>query len=760
MEKDIFKIILGYLKYWYLFLTGAAICLFLAFLHIRYNVTPEYYASCKILLNDKEEGGGVDGASFAEMGLIKNSKNIQDEIGVLQSYDLMKQTITSLGFYKGYYVEGRFNEVEIYEKSCPIKVVLDDSIANLRYGVLGNVVIQDEFTYRIEKVVDDEIVKKSTHNFGEIIETDFAKFHLELPSTNINFATQKPVKVVFRNIDGLASSFTSRLRVYNVFDGGGGLLGISLTDPIPERAVDVINKIIQVYAQNSADNKNFLAKSTLKLIDERLELLTNDLNIVEEDVQNFKQRNNVINPESDASRYVGLADQVDVDLAGIRTEINALNALETNLNSSSQTFAPISAVNIESPVLSSSILSYNNELQIRKSLINATGTGNPRLPEMDRKLSETRDFIMQSLRSIKAQLIKSQRVLINKSAEYRSKISSVPSSQRALLEINRDQSIKQNLYLYLLQKREEEALSISVPFSDTRIIETAKATGYPVNGGKMPVYMGALLFGLFVPFTWVFVKDKLNNKVRGKEDIEEVTNRSILGKLASNITQEVVVVKEDSVTPIAELFRLMRHNLKFLSKGNSSQVIMVTSGKQGEGKTFISINLAASLAVTGKKVVVIGLDLRAPKLMKDMKLTNNLGVSDFIVDHNLEINDITVPYDKQNNLFFIGSGAIPPNPGELVLNERLAQLIEKLKIEFDHIIIDTPPIGKVADAHSLASLVDSTLFVVRYNFTKKSELNLINEAIQTNTYLKDLMIVLNDVKMTKIGEYSYGYGKK
>ena len=763
MEKDIVKILKNYLRYWYLFLIGAAICIALAFLYLRYKVTPEYYVSSKILLNDKEESrGDASGLeSLSNLGLIKMSRNIQDEIGVLQSFDLMKTTVDELNLSVAYYVEGRFNEVEVYEKAVPFKVVLSDETKVLKFGDLGNIVILDEFSYELQIIDSNEKLIKNIYKFGENVVTDFGEFQLVLNENLYDSVNRTPVLVRFRDIELVASSYNNKLQVYPVYEKGGGLLQIALTDAIPQRGIDLINKLIEVYASKSAEHKNILAKSTLKLIDKRLDILTSNLDSTERGVETYKQSNDLTNVESDAARFVQLADEADRELAELRTEINALNSLEINLNqSSNQSFSPITSFNIQNSILINLILNYNTEIQSRRSLINASGTGNPMLPQIERRLMESKSIILENLRSVKEQLIRSQRDLANKSAQYRSKISSVPTAERALLEINRDQSLKQNLYLYLLQKREEEALSISVPFSDTRIIEKPKATNYPINGAKTPIYLGALLFGVFLPFIWVFIKEKLNTKVLNKEDIEEVTDNSVLGKIASNKSKEALVVSENNTTPVAELFRLMRHNLKFLSQGKSNQVIMVTSGKQGEGKTFISINLAASLAITGKKVVVLGFDLRVPKLMQDMDISYNYGLSDYIVDPKIRVSDIIVPFNKEKNLFFIGSGAIPPNPGELILSNRVEELIVNLKKEYDYIIIDTPPVGKVADAYSLARLVDSILYVVRYNYTNKDELNTINEITNNKSLNNPLMIILNDVKMDKSGVYSYGYHQK
>ncbi|WP_044633297.1 GumC family protein [Neotamlana sedimentorum] len=757
MEKDIIKILASYLRYWYLFLIGAVICLAIAFFYLRYNVTPEYYIGGKILLNDKEQGGGAGGMeSFNSLGLIKMSQNIQDEIGVLQSYDLMKSTIDELGFAVGYYMEGRFSEIEVYESTLPFKVVLNDSLPLTNYGTFGTLTIVDEYSFNIETVNDDDTVVKKTYDFGETLSTDFGTFSVELKSGNLNFKSQSPVVIRFRNPDNIASNYNNKLQIYPVYENGGGLLEIGLTDAIPERGVDLINKLIDVYARNSAEHKNVLSRATLKLIDERLELLITDLDSAEKGVESYKQSNALTDVSSDASRFIQLADETDRQLAQLRTEISALEALEVSLRQSSNS-NPIMAYNINNAVLSNSIVNYNLALQKRNALVQSSGTGNPQLIEIDRELNENRSIIAENVRGIKLQLTRNQRDLMNKSSQYRSKISSVPTAERALQEINRDQGLKQNLYLFLLQKREEEALSVSVPFSDTRIIEYPKSTNYPINGAKTPIYLGALLFGLFVPFVWIFVKDKLNTKITSREDIEALTDTPILGAIAASNEKDVVVVKENNVAPVAELFRLMRHNLKFLSQGKEKKVFMVTSSKQGEGKTFIAINLAASLAITGKKAVVIGFDLRAPKLMKELSSPNEIGVSDYIIDKSLSIQDIITPYQNQKNMFLIGSGSIPPNPGELMLSERIEELVTTLKNEYDYIVLDTPPIGKVADAYSLSNLVDTTLYVVRHNYTNKEDLNIIND-ISDNKKLDPLMIVLNDIKMDKAGVYSYGYG--
>jgi tyrosine-protein kinase Etk/Wzc len=757
MEKDILKIIAGYLKYWYLFLIGGAICVALAFLYIRYKVVPEYSIAGKILLNDKEQGGAASGAeAFGDLGLLKVSRNITDEIGILQSYDLMKSSVKELGLSVGYFVEGRFSEVEIYEKNLPFRVILNDSLP-IKYGTVGSIVITDANFYKFNIVNATGDTKTATYAFGEEIKTPFGTFSIVLNS-EIKETNSGPIFVEFRDIDAMATNYNKKLLVNPVSEDGGGLLQMSLTDAIPQRGVDLINTLIAVYARESAENKNMLAKTTLKIIDERLDLLTSELGSAEKDVEVYKQSNQLTDVSTDAARFMQLADETERELSLLRSQINALSSLESSVaQSNNQT--SINSFNVQNPIIIGLISQYNEQLQKRQSLVRATGAGNPQLVAIDRQLQDLKSGIQGNVQSVKSVIMNEQNSLMGKSSGYRSRVSTVPTAERALLEINRDQGLKQSLYLYLLQKREEESLSMTSPFSDTRIIETPQATSFPVSPNKISIYLGAFLFGLFVPFAWIFAKENLNTKITTPEDIKALTDTMLLGSIASSKQKETIVVSENNVSPASELFRLMRFNLKFISKGESKQVIMVTSSKQGEGKTFISINLGTSLAITGKKVVILGFDLRAPRLMKDIGLSYTHGITDYIVDHNLDIKSIIVPYKNIDNLHFIGSGTVPPNPGELMLSDRVRELIDTLKNHYDYVIIDTPPIGKVADAFSLRNYVDSTLYIVRSNYTSKSEIKIINEITESKK-LDSLMIVLNDVKMDKYGEYSYGYGKK
>ena len=352
-----------------------------------------------------------------------------------------------------------------------------------------------------------------------------------------------------------------------------------------------------------------------------------------------------------------------------------------------------------------------------------------------------------------------QKSLQATSGRFRSQIQKVPSIERDLLEINRQQGTKGNLYLYLLQKREESALALEITVSKTRMLDSAMVEDNPVSPKKSLVYLLALAPRIRNSFCrYLYQGYALNDKVQSKRDVHRATDTPILGEISSQQQQqESRCHRRATGTSIAELFRLIRSNLHFATAGKENKVVLVTSSTSGEGKTFFCINLAASLTLIGKKVVLLELDLRMPSLSKQLEVVPGIGISDYLVaSDKVQIEDILRPHSTVPGLFYASSGSLPPNPAELMMSHNLAHFINELKASFDYIIIDTAPIGKVSDAFSLSSLIDSTIYMVRYNYTHKSHLDLI-EDIYRNKKLVHPMIVLNDVKEDSAHAYGYGY---
>ena len=329
--------------------------------------------------------------------------------------------------------------------------------------------------------------------------------------------------------------------------------------------------------------------------------------------------------------------------------------------------------------------------------------------------------------------------------------------ERQLLEINRQQSIKQNIYSFLLQKREETALALAATASTARVIDPATGGDYPISPNRQSIYLVALLLGLGMPVAGIYLASMLNNKVQSRQDVSNATLVPIIGEIAHNIKKQIVVVTKGNRSPIAEMFQLVRTNLHFAAAGKENVAVLVTSSTSGEGKTFFSINIAASLAATGKRAVLLDLDMRMPKVETELALPEGPGICDYLVSNHIYLEDILSPSEKVPGLFAIRCGPVPPNPVELMMSAKFKHFIKELKEQFDYIIMDSAPIGMVADSFSLSPFVDFTVYIVRYNHTKKAQLEIIANAYRNKT-LTQPMIVLNDAKEKNGSSYGYGYG--
>ncbi|MDT0688838.1 polysaccharide biosynthesis tyrosine autokinase [Salegentibacter sp. F188] len=751
-EKDIKEILSKYLEYWYIFLLGLIIFIGAAFLYLRYEAIPQYQITSTLLIKDKDKGEGASKfESFAELGLIKPSRNIEDEIGILTSAGLMEVALSELSLQVRYYVEGKVNEVEVYGKDLPVYVEINNSLP-FSHGQRLSITMLDNKRFELTEEGKDN---KKTYTYGQEILKPYGTFTVLSRFDDLSSEIGNTIDMEFISIQDFAEYYSEQLEVEPVNETGS-LIAVSLLDPIPERGEDIVTKLIEVYTRKAVEYKNRLAISTIEMIDDRLQHLTSELTGVEKNVEQYKQQNDLTDVNSNAAIYLQKASQAKSELADYQTQIDVLNSIENYLKQQGPNASLVpSSLNIQDATLVG-LISRFNELQLEKrSLLRTTPEDNPLVVEIDEQLSDLRNNILENLNNIKDGLIITRRNLMANSNRLESQIRNVPSAERELLAINRQQSTKQELYLYLLQKREEEALSLSAPVSNTRVIDEPRSGNFPVSPNKTSIYLGAIIFGLFLPFSIVYIKDNIDDKIQSVDDIQRLTNVPVLGKIAHSNDKEIIVATEKNRTPVAELFRLIRFNLKFISAGKTNKIILITSDMKGEGKTFFTINLGTSLAISGKKVIALSFDLRAPKLMQDMGLSNKVGVTDYIINHDTKLEEIIVPSPSVENLFFIDSGSTPPNAGELMLSERIGKLLNELKERYDYVLIDSAPVGKVADAFALAPHIDSTIFVVRRNYSNKARLVTIQD-IYENKKLKYPMVVLNDVEFSKADTYGYG----
>ncbi len=750
---DVKELVSKYLKFWPWFLGSLVISIGCAYAYL-YFTTPQYRINSTLLLkNGDESNQGGAKSSLGEIDLFNTSQKIDDEIEVLKSQSLMQRVFSELSLFVTYYHTKGLKTFELYGKDIPIRVSVDKLHSS---AFLDPITIQRKTSTTFE--LKEESGEASTHKYGEEISKSYGIFTvIAAPVEGSEVRKNEPIIVKFHDVNRLANEYNEKLKVETV-NKKASVIRISLIESIPQKGTDIINKLLEVYGKEALEDRRLVANTTIQFIDNRLKFLTSELTDVEKDVEQYKRKNEVTDVTSDADQYLTQARDYNRQLSELGIQIEVLESIEQYINKQPGKYELVpSTLTIQDPTLIQLITKFNDLQLERERMLRTTLPNNPLVRDLNEQLSSLQLNILENLHNIKNGLVITRKSLQSSSGRFRSQIQKVPSIERELLEINRQQGTKGNLYLYLLQKREESALALEITVSKSRMLDPATPEDYPVSPNKKLIYLLALLIGLGLPFSIIYIKDALNDKILSKKDIYHGTSTPILGEISLNSTGTKLVVTQESGTAIAELFRLVRSNLQFATAGKENRVVMVTSSTSGEGKTFFCINLAASLTLIGKKVVLLELDLRKPSLLKQLELPHGIGISDYLVSGGqVSIEDVIKPFNAVPGLYIASCGSIPPNPAELMMSQNLEHFVNELKGSFDYVIIDTAPIGKVADAFSLSSLIDSTIYVVRYNYTAKGQLELI-EDIYKNKKLKHPMIVINGAKEGAKHAYGYGY---
>ncbi len=749
---DLKKVLFKYARYWYLFLGSLIICLGGAYLHLL-NSNPEYYISSTLLIKDnKKQGNEPLSTDYGDSELTHYSQNLKNEIEVLKSKGLMERVVKDLSLYTSYHVDESMREREIYSYELPLKVIVSELNSNA-YGKVISISIKNKNRFRL-----DDGVNLSVHEFGQEIKTPYGVFTV-VASPNLSSDSYKEVKVRFHDAMRLAVNYSYRLSIATV-DEEASVISIGLIDPVPEKGKDIINKLVELYNYDAVNEKKAIAANSLAFLDGRLKYLIRELTDVEEDVERYKRQYEVTDVNSEARLYLEKSTDYNRQISDWNAQIDVLETIEDYLSRGENKHELVpSSLNIQDPTLQVLIKQFN-ELQLeRQTYLRTMQTSNPLVQDVNEQLANLQVNILENLRNIKRGLLINRDNLQRNYAQIQSKKQQVPSIERELLEINRQQGTKEGLYLYLLQKREESALALAANFRNAKVIDVAMADTNPVRPRKQLIFLIASVLGLGLPVAFLYVKDLLNDRVQRKRDVEELTRTPILGEISHDSEGDEVVVTSKNRSPAAELFRLIRANLQFATVGRENKVILVTSSMAGEGKTFFSINLAASLVLTGKRVVVVGFDLRKPALVQRLGLSNDFGITNYLISENTYIDDILIPYQDIPDLYLIGSGPIPPNPSEIMLHPRVGTMFEELRESFDYVIIDTSPIGQVADALALGPYIDSSIYIIRYNYTSKEQVQIIDEIYEHKKLLHP-MIVLNDAHKENGYGFGYGYGNE
>ena len=769
---DIQQLLFKYIIHWPWFVGAVLVCLIGAWIYLR-MATPVYNISATVLIKDDKKGGNTGSMVGLEelglSGLISSSQNIDNELEVLRSKTLVKEVINLLNLYVSYTDEDGFPSKNMY-KTSPVLVSLtpqeaekltDPMVVEMAlYGEGGlevNVTVGDkEYQKHFEKLPAVFPMDEGTLAFFQSPDSLSLKKDTMEASSNIRHITAKiksPMKVARAYCENLKIEPTSKTTSVAV---------ISLKNSSLQRGQDFINQLLEMYNRNTNNDKNEIAQKTAEFIDERINIISKELGSTEANLENFKRNAGITDLTSEAQ--IALTGNAEYEKKRVenRTQISLIEDLRKYIRGNEYEVLP-GNIGLQDPGLVATIERYNEMLVERKRLLRTSTENNPTIINLDTSIRAMKSNVQATLDGSLKGLLITKADLEREASRFSRRISDAPGQEREYVSIARQQEIKAGLYLMLLQKREENAIALAATANNAKIIDEAIADDIPVSPKRRMIYLIALVLGIGIPVGIIYLIGLTKFKLEGRADVEKLTTIPIVGDIPltdeKNEKDGSIAVFENQNNLMSETFRNIRTNLQFMLQ-NDKKVSLVTSTVSGEGKSFISANLAISLSLLGKKVVIVGLDIRKPGLNKVFRLsTKEKGITLYLANPETDLMSLVQPSDINQNLYILPGGTVPPNPTELLARDGLDKAIEILKKSFDYVILDTAPVGMVTDTLLIGRVADLSLYVCRADYTHKVEYTLINELAEEKK-LPNLCTVINgvDLKRRKYGYY-YGYGK-
>ena len=751
-----------YLAFWKWLVLGCLLGLVLAFLYNRYTLRAYVTEATMMILSDEDTGlvGALPSGGASVFSL--EESNLQNQIVTLTSKKLVEGVIDELDLNITYFLEGNVIAVEAYEHS-PIKIHFlteEDAVHQEQMNVIVTPLSNEAFSLSVKDTDDAKIFQ-----FGEPVEYERLRFTIERVGDTIQNET--PINILLRPLRDVANDYISRMSIVPKAQAQD-VLSLSIISEVPQKSQDFLNTLMRHFNADGVADKRQVAETTTEFIQSRLKLISGELDSVEGDIADFKRTNQLMDISASAGQTMARSTMAEQEIFGLETDLMVLDAVEETLVSiEPYQLLPEASGTGDNP-LGSGIAKYN-ELVLERNEFLKTGTAqNPVVQSLTMQLDALKKLLLNNL----AQTRKSIRIKIEELSALDSwaegKFSTFPGLEKGIRTIERQQQIKEQLYLFLLQRREEAAISFASTAPVAKVIDPAFTYTEPVDPKPWLIMVGGGVIGLLIPLLIIFVINFLDTKVHHKGDLQPlIKNIPFLGEVPKVVKEQSEVIGVNDRSPLAESFRILRTNLAYLVQSRNkerAETIFVTSTIKGEGKTFISYNLARTLASTGKRILLIGADIRNPKLHKYSGETlETKGLSDFLYDYDVQSQEIISNETHEGiAMDIIYSGAIPPNPAELLMNDRMKVLLTSQEKNYDFIVVDTAPTMIVTDTLLISPLADTTIYVTRAGFTEKKLLEFPKELKQQGK-LKGLAIVLNDVDYSKFSYgakygYAYGYG--
>ena len=759
--EDIKQQVYRYLKFWPLFIISVLFFFSLAYIYLRYS-TSIYSTTAKVKVLDQSDSG-LDFSSMSGSTTLFNLNkiNLENQIHIFKSRRLINKVIEELDLNTFYYSDATFKPYLIDQADVPFKVhwLKEDSV-QISSSPAYHIILKNE-TF---KIFTDDNSLDQTYNYQDTLLIDGRRFRIE-KNKNISFQKYLNQSFTFRyaNTESLISQLANQLIIEPSGTVKSDILQLAITGPNKKRNEKIINSLIKQFNKDGIEDKRLISKRTEDFVEERILLLEEELDTVESGLVNYKTNNDLVAIEANTEQLFGKEAQAESGRLQITTQLMIANEFKNELQSVKGFRLLPANIGVEDASVNELTKQYNELIIERNRLLISSTEENPLVVNLNEKLEELNSSIVASvdayLRNLKISLSNFERQENSSSGV----LSSLPKKEKEIREIMRQQEIKERLYLFLLQKREEAALSYAITAPTIKIVDYAYTGSGPISPNRKNIYLGSMVFGFLLPLGVLYLVFLIDTKVNSKVDIEKKLNKiTIIGEIPEIKKGNDTIITPNDRTILAESFRILRTNLGYFNTNENQtvgKVIFVTSSTKGEGKTFTGINLASSFASTGKKVLLLGCDLRNPQIHSYIQKDKNYkGVSAFLYQSNLILEDLIIrdafPF---SNLDVVLSGSIPPNPAELLMNERMEVLLNQAKSIYDIVIVDTAPTILVTDTLLISQLADVTVYMLRAGVTDKRLLDHIQELYKSEK-LRKVGLVINGVKESKGYGYNYGYG--
>ncbi|MFM7053904.1 MAG: GumC family protein, partial [Bacteroidota bacterium] len=741
-------------RWWFV----ASIVVFISLAYVYLKTTLPVYESGASVLIEESGKPSIKMEDFIAGDLFGEQANVATEKGILGSRSVMKQTIAELGIGVSYANTSVFPHIPRYLKH-PFVVMVDSTVSLPLWlrDVPFSLSFIKENKFKVSVSATDNSGRRFDFSqdaiYGQTLSSEYFKFRIDSMPDFERKQEYADYEFTIHDESRQISDMVSRLKIETP-DKDATILELTYRDEIPERAADVLNKLCEVYIKRDVQDKTSVASLTLDFVDQQLDQTSKAVGDVEVELQQFKERNQTVNLTEESKAFLERLNTVDMEKVKTEITLKSLdNILQYVSTSADITEMAPSSLGIPDPLLIELITKYQELQSKRKSLAYGVKSSTPAVNVIDQQIKDTRASLIENIKSIKKNIQASNTSLNEELSEYEGKIRKMPEIERQLLAIQRRFEVNQNIYIYLLQKKAETAIAKASAISDNKVLDSAVIADEPVEPNKKLVLALALLAAILIPLIIIIAIRIFQTTVSSRDELVAMTDIPVVGVIGHVNKSDNLIVNNSPKSRVAEAFRSVRTNLQYFGSESKNKVIMISSSVGGEGKSFVTMNLASILAMQDHKVIILGMDLRKPKIFQDFNLSNDTGVVSYLVG-NGKLADLIKPSGVQN-LDIIPAGPVPPNPAELLAKPALGQLLDELGKNYDYIIIDTPPLGIVSDAFLIKNYSHLNIYVVRENYSKKEYIRSLNEMVELGK-INNLCLLLNDSRLGQ--RYGYGYG--